>query len=159
MKRMLNIVAWCLLVAPSWAERQCAANESKVIDAEVRCVDQGGISIGMAEDEGIKVACMANKEVQGRCGPDGRLTRLHAYTVWFNKLKDFENSCAAQGGAFSFQDPNFIEPADESFCLQSIPEVGSNMFEEPLCNYRSVCPAVTVHCDRMCPDHTVAQRF
>ena len=65
---------------------------------------------------------MTSKEVQGRCGPDGRLTRLHAYTQWFNKLKQFENHCAAEGGTFAYEDPNFAEPQDESFCLQAVPE-------------------------------------
>ena len=75
--------------------------------------------------------------MQGLCGPDGRLTRLRAYTAWYNKLKQFQDSCAAQGGTFSYQDPSFAEPQNESYCLQAVPEVGSSMFEEPLCNYRS----------------------
>ncbi len=159
MKRIFLSLAAGLLSSSLWAAGQCLPSESAVIDAEVRCVPQGGISIGIGDEEGAKVACMASKEVQGRCGPDGQLTRLHAYTQWFNKLKKFESQCAAEGGTFSYQDPNFIEPADESFCLQAIPEVASNMFEEPLCNYRSLCPAVAVVCERPCVEHAIAKLF
>ena len=159
MKRLYLILVLPLIAGPLYAAGQCMAHESVVIDSEARCVDQGGINIGISEEDGAKVACMANKEVQGRCGPDGRLTRLHAYTVWFNKMKQFEASCSSEGGTFSYLDPNFVEPADESYCLQAIPEIGSSMFEEPLCNFRSVCPAVTVVCERPCPEHSVAKLF
>jgi len=159
MKRLFLILALPLFAGPVLAAGQCMAHESAVIDSQVRCVDQGGISIGISDEEGAKVACMESKEVQGRCGPDGRITRLHAFTVWYNKMKQFESSCAAEGGTFSYQDAGFIEPQDESFCLQAVPEIGSNMFEEPLCNFRSVCPAVTVVCERSCPEHSIAKLF
>jgi hypothetical protein len=158
MKRTILTLMAVLLSGSAWAAEQCVPNKTGVIDSQVRCVADGGINIGI-DEEGAKVACMASKEVQGRCGPDGRLTRLHAYTTWFNKLKEFESSCTSQGGTFSYQDPNFIEPQDESYCLQAIPEVGSNMFEEPLCNFRSVCPAVTVVCEKPCPEHLVARLY
>jgi hypothetical protein len=93
---------------------------------------------------------MKDKQVQGICGPDGSITRLHAYVAWMTKLKQFQDTCADNGGTFAFQDASFQEPADESFCLQAQPEVGSSMFEDPLCNYRSVCPAVTVTCNFSC---------
>jgi len=159
MKKVFLSLAAMLFTGALWAAERCEPKGSAVIDAQARCVDQGGISIGIADEEGAKVACMASKEVQGRCGPDGRLTRLHAYTLWFNKLKQFENRCAAEGGTFAYEDPNFAEPQDESFCLQAVPEVGSTMFEEPLCNFRSICPAVTVVCEKPCSEHTVAQLF
>ncbi len=154
------LMASTFLTAAAWsASNQCEVHKDMVIDSEARCVEQGGISIGLAEEDGAKVACMESKEVQSRCGPDGRLTRLQAYTVWFNKLKKFENSCSAQGGTFSFQDPHFSEPVNESFCMQAIPEFGASMFEEPLCNFRSVCPAVTVMCERSCSEHTLAKLY
>jgi hypothetical protein len=159
MKKIFLNLAAALITGSLWAANQCIPRESSVIDSEVRCVPQGGINIGIGDDDGATAACMASKEVQGRCGPDGSLTRLHAYAMWFNKLKQFESSCSSQGGVFSYQDPNFTEPQDESYCLQAIPEVGSNMFEEPLCNFRSICPAVTVVCDKPCSEHTVAQAF
>ena len=159
MKKTYLIVAAALASGPLWAAGQCTPHEAAIIDSEARCVDQGGISIGISDEDGAKVACMASKEVQNRCGPDGRLTRLRAYTSWFNKLKEFEGSCTANGGTFTYQDPNFLEPQDESYCLQAIPEVGSTMFEEPLCNYRSICPAVTVVCERTCPEHSVAKLY
>src|SRR5262245_45900619 len=135
MKRYFLVLGALLAAGPvgaarPWGEARqssaaghCLANESKVIDSEARCVDSGGISIGAGDEDGAKVACMENKDVQNRCGPDGRLARLHAYTAWFNKLKKFEDACAAEGGTFSYKDPGFIEPEDESFCSQPIPEV------------------------------------
>jgi hypothetical protein len=102
---------------------------------------------------------MENKQVQGLCGPDGRLTRLRAYSSWYNKLKHFQDSCTGEGGTFAFQDSAFSEPQNESYCLQAVPEVGASMFEEPLCNYRSVCPAVTVVCERPCLEHAVVRMY
>jgi hypothetical protein len=159
MKRFIALFLPLLTTGALWAAGSCAPSESTSISSEARCVKDGGISIALADEEGAKVACMASKEVQGRCGPDGRITRLHAYTEWFNKLKEFEDRCAAEGGTFSYQNPNFIEPADESFCSQAVPEVGSNMFEESLCNYRSFCPEVTVVCERSCNDRASSKLF
>jgi hypothetical protein len=159
MKRLSLMICAFLTAGILRAENQCVPDQTQVIESEVRCVDQGGINIGAGDADGAKGACMANKEVQNRCGPDGRLTRLRAYTTWFNKLKQFEDVCAADGGTFSYQDPNFVEPQDESYCLQAVPEVGSTMFEEPLCNFRSLCPAVTVVCERTCPEHTVSRLY
>jgi hypothetical protein len=159
MKPLTFLVAATLLPGSLWALEPCVSHVTSVIDAEARCVDNGGISIRSGGDDGIKVACMQDKEVKGRCGPDGRLTRLRAYSEWFTKLKRFENECASGGGTFAYQDANFAEPQDESYCLQAVPEVGSNMFEEPLCNYRSLCPAVEVVCDRSCPEHSVVRLY
>ena len=159
MKRILLILTPVLLTSSLWAAGQCQLHETAVIDSEARCVDGSGISIGFTGEDGIKVACMQDKQVQGRCGPDGSLTRLRAYTAWYNKLKQFQDSCAGQGGTFAFQDAAFFEPTNESFCLQAAPEVGQSMFEEPLCNYRSVCPAVAVQCDRPCSEHSVARLY
>jgi hypothetical protein len=142
-----------------WADTQCVASQSQLIESEARCVNQDGISIGLSEEEGAKVACMESKIVQNRCGPDGQLTRLHAYESWMSHVKKFEDACTAQGGKFAFQDPNFVEPQNESFCDQAIPVVTSNMFEEPLCNFRSTCPAVKVICELTCPEHSVASLF
>src|SRR5262245_14690594 len=122
MKRFALLLGVVLAVGPAWAERMCVPDQTEVITSEARCVDQGGISIGLGEEEGAKVACMESRAVQNRCGPDGRLTRLHAYTNWYNKLKKFENACSADGGTFSYQDMNFVEPADETYCLQAVPE-------------------------------------
>lgn len=138
-----------VFAAFSWGS-QCQQDQSSVISAENRCVNSGGIDIGYYSDDGMKVACMKNKEVEGQCGPDGSLTRLHAYAAWMTKLKQFQDSCADSGGTFAYEDPTFQEPQDESYCLQAQPEVGANMFEDSLCNYRSVCPAVTVVCSFPC---------
>ncbi len=159
MKRFFLVSCSILAAGILRAEGQCVPTQSKMIGSEVRCVDQGGISIGIGDEEGAKVACMQSKVVQNRCGPDGSITRLHAYTVWLDKLKQFERSCTAAGGTFAYQDPAFVEPQDESYCLQAIPEVGSNMFEEPLCNFRSVCPPVTVVCEHTCNEHTLANLY
>jgi len=159
MKKGFIVLALILVTGPLWAAGQCVAHETTVIDSEARCVDNGGISIGFSGDDGVKVACMEDRHVRGLCGPDGSLTRLRAYTAWFNKLKQFQDSCAAQGGTFYYQDPSFAEPQNESYCLQAVPELGSSMFEEPLCNYRSLCPAVTVVCDRPCSEHSVARLY
>jgi hypothetical protein len=159
MKRLLFILASVLLTRSLWAAEQCQAHEATVIDSEARCVEDGGINIGYTGDDGAKVACMEDKQVRGLCGPDGGLTRLRAYSDWYNKLKQFQDTCSVQGGTFAFLDTNFVEPQNESYCLQAVPEVGSNMFEEPLCNYRSVCPAVTVTCERPCNGPSVASLF
>ena len=159
MKRANVFFLALLTIGPLRAADLCQPTQTSIIEAEARCVDSAGISIGLIGEEGVKVACMEDRQVQGLCGPDGRLTRLRAYTAWFNKLKQFEDSCTTGGGTFAFQDPNFKEPQNESFCLQAVPEVGSNMFEEPLCNFRSSCPAVAVVCDRPCAEHSVARLF
>jgi hypothetical protein len=153
-----------LASAPASAARRasapsaCPAPQTHVIDSEARCFESGGLRIDFHGDEGIKVACLQDKRVQNVCGPDGRLTRLQAYTSWFARLKQFENTCTGRGGVFSFQDSRFTEPQDESFCLQAQPEIGSNMFEEPLCNYRSLCPAVAVVCEFPCRQERYAAR-
>jgi hypothetical protein len=159
MRKLLPLFGALLTTGFLWADTQCAPSESKMIESEARCVNQAGISIGLSEEDGAKVACMQSKVVQNQCGPDGQLTRLHAYESWMSRVKNFEDSCTAQGGKFAYQDPNFVEPQDESFCNQAIPEVTSNMFEEPLCNFRSICPTVTVVCERTCPEHSVAALF
>src|SRR5947209_16002910 len=87
------------LAACSWgknwialpAEHQCLPQKSTIIAAENRCVEAGGIDIGYYGDDGIKVACMRDKRVQGACGPDGSVTRLHAYVAWMTKLKQFQD--------------------------------------------------------------------
>jgi hypothetical protein len=156
-KKTLFLAVTALLSSGLWAASSCGSPESKVIDSEARCIDKGGISISADDDAGAKVACLENKEVQGRCGLDGRVARLHAYAAWLNKLKTFEDQCTKEGGTFSYKDPAFIEPADESFCEQAVPEVGSTMFEESLCTFRSSCPSVTVLCERSsCAERTVA---
>lgn len=159
MKQSFFILAPVFIASSLWAAGQCLPHEATVIDSEARCVENGGISIGFNGEDGVKVACMEDKQVRGLCGPDGRITRLRAYTDWYNKLKHFQDSCTDQGGTFSFQDNAFVEPQNESYCLQAVPEVGSNMFEEPLCNYRSACPAVTVVCERRCSEPSVASLY
>jgi hypothetical protein len=160
MKRfaLLLVAGW--MSCPSWGQEQCLPHETSVIDEEAHCVDSAGISIAdTPDDSGLKVACMRDQKVKSLCGADGQITRLHAYSQWFKKLQQFEDHCAADGGTFGFQDPTFAEPKNESYCLQAVPEVSSNMFEEPLCNYRSLCPAVTVICERTCSEHIVAKLY
>jgi len=153
-------LALCLLACAGWARPgaalapggPCGSRDSAVIDAEAHCVENGGIDIGFFADSGAKVACMENKQVQTQCGAQGRLTRMRAYSLWLGKLRQFEAACIGKNGTFSFDDPNFVEPQNENFCLPAQPEVSSNMFEEPLCNYRSLCPAATVTCRYACGD-------
>ena len=157
MKKVILLGLVSLFAAPRFARAaadQCVPEETAVIDSEAHCVDNGGIDIGESDSEGIKVACLESKRVQNTCGPDGRLTRLHAYTLWFNKLQAFQAHCMNEGGTFSYDDNAFVEPHDESFCLQAQPEISSNMFEEPLCNYRSLCPAIKVVCSVDCGAHS-----
>jgi len=132
------------------AQDACRPEQLGVVDAEARCVDKGGIAIGFVGDAGAKGACMANDQVQAACGRDGQGTRRLAFAQWLGHLKEFERHCMEEGGSFAFKDRSFSEPSDETFCLQAQPEIGSNMFEEPLCNYRSLCPAVTVVCSFSC---------
>jgi hypothetical protein len=159
MKKSILILAAGFLTTSLWSADLCVPEQTSVIDAEVHCIKDGGISIAKdSEEDGITVSCMEDSKVKQLCGPDGRITRLRAYTEWFGKLKQFEDQCAADGGTFAYQDPTFSEPKNESFCLQAVPEVNASMFEEPLCNYRSICPAVAVVCERSC-DHIVAKLF
>ena len=157
MKRCAILFLPILVCGRLLAAGQCEPHQMAIIDSEARCVEEGGINIGYNGDDGVKVACMESKQVRSLCGPDGQLTRLRAYSAWYNRLKHFEDACAHEGGTFSFQDATFTEPQNESYCLQATPEVGSNMFEEPLCNYRSVCPAITVVCDHSCTEAPVAR--
>lgn len=153
MKRTLIAVAVGMLLglgSVARASDQCRPPEQVMIDTEARCFPAGGLAIDYFGEEGGKVACMQNKEVTRVCGPDGRVTRLRAFTLWYNKVKQYEASCNAKGGVFNYQDANFVEPTNESYCLQAQPEVGSNMFEEPLCNYRAMCPSTPVVCSFPC---------
>ncbi|MFA5975289.1 MAG: hypothetical protein WC859_03895 [Elusimicrobiota bacterium] len=139
------------------ASNRCSPEDKKVIGSEARCFDDGGIDIGYNGTNGAKVACMQDKRVQKTCGPDGRTTRLQAYSQWYAKVKQFESDCVSNGGIFSYEDPNFIEPQNESYCLQAQPEIGTDMFEDSLCNYRSICPAVAVACQNSCGNDTAAR--
>ncbi len=157
MKKTPLIVAVAFFTGPLWGAEQCVPHETSVIDAEVRCVKNGGISINNdTEETGAKVACMQDQKVKSLCGADGQITRIRAYNEWFGKLKQFQDECTGEGGTFAYQDPAFVEPHNENYCLQSVPEVGNGMFEEPLCNYRSLCPAVAVTCERPCAGTTIA---
>ncbi len=128
----------------------CQADQAVVINSESSCFPSGGIDIDYYGDDGIKVACMQDKRVQSACGPDGRVTRLQAYRQWLSRVDQFQRSCTGKGGTFAYQDPNFVEPQSENFCLQAQPVVSSNMFEEQLCNFHSLCPDVTVLCQLPC---------
>jgi hypothetical protein len=154
MKRLSWIVLAAVAAPLSAQANPCVPQQTEVIHADAHCVDGGGINIGFNGEEGIKVACLRDRQVQGICGADGSLTRLRAYNAWYKKLKQFEADCLTSGGTFAYQDPTFREPENESFCLQAQPEVGTGMFEEPLCNFRSVCPAVTVTCEVPCDKKT-----
>jgi hypothetical protein len=151
MKPWLLIVP-ALLTGTAFADSVCRPEQEAVIDSETRCFGQGGISINFTGETGIKTACMSDSRVRAACGADGQGTRQQAFGQWLNRLKEFEQQCAANGGEFSFKDPQFTEPTDQSYCLQAQPEIGESMFEEPLCNYRSICPAVTVVCLPACGD-------
>jgi hypothetical protein len=153
MRRRFSIFFGMLAVSAPLAGRElCVPHQTTAIEAEARCSPQEGISINVDPGNGTVADCLRDKHVQTICGPDGRLTRLRAYTAWLNQLKRFEDQCALEGGAFSFEDTDFAEPANESFCPPAVVEITSNMFEETLCNYRSVCPPVKVVCDRPCPE-------
>jgi len=152
---MLPLLAAALAAGPLLAAGPCVPSQTQDITAEARCVKSDGISIGIGEEDAAKVACLQSKKVQNLCGPDGSLTRLRAFQTWIKRLKQFEDSCAAKGGTFSYQDANFVEPADESFCSAAVPEIHTSMFEEPLCNFHSACPSVSVLCERECRDAVI----
>jgi hypothetical protein len=155
MKRYLLAAVLMSLPAGLLAETCLDAKEA-VISAEAKCVDTG-INIDYYGDQGVKVACLSDARVRSECGPDGHLTRLNAFTTWMRKAKEFEAGCLTQGGSFAYAEPNFTEPVDESFCLQAQPIVGKSMFEDALCNYRSVCPAVKVVCHFECRSQSQAR--
>jgi hypothetical protein len=146
--KIVGMVGIAGLFFMNTAPRACAAQDScqqqtALLESESRCADNDGIP---TTSGGGKVGCFADPAVLNACGPEGRLTRLHAWSEWLRKLKDFQSQCAVKGGEFAFADPNFTEPSDESFCLAARPEVGNSFFEEPTCNFRSLCPAVQVVC-------------
>ena len=157
---MMKHGAFFLLIAfaaagPAQAAGECLGEEQTVISSEAQCVPNG-INIDYYGDEGIKVACLSDQRVRSECGPDGRLTRLNAFTTWMRKAKAFEAACLAKGGTFDYAEPNFTEPTNESFCLQAEPIIGNSMFEDALCNYRSLCPAVKVVCHMGCSSESHA---
>ena len=132
-----------------WAATAQAAHKpdrEAVIDGEARCVEKGGISIDYTEDQGIKTACMSSPKVRLLCGSNGQTTRNQAFANWMGKLRAFDRDCVDQGGEMRFKEASFVEPQNGEFCLEAQPDIGASAFEEPLCNYRSMCPAVTVVC-------------
>jgi hypothetical protein len=156
MKGLFFFAGSLLLTAPfAAAQSRCGSMKSETIEAQAKCVDQGGVSVGGEEgDVSNTFSCLESKAVQNRCGPDGNLTRLRAFQTWLKKVKSFEASCTAQGGQFAYADPNFMEPTNETFCDQAVPETSSNMFEDSLCNFHSRCPAVKVICEPACSERT-----
>lgn len=151
---MKRIVPLCLLVlaaaAPGRGEDAlCAPPKETVIQSKANCTDTG-VAIGVDTEESSAFACLSSKAVQNRCGPDGSLTRLRAFQTWLKKLHETEVACTSRGGTFTYEDPQFAEPTNESFCSQAIPDVSTNMFEDTLCNFHSSCPEVKVRCDRPC---------
>ncbi len=161
--RHLLLIAFGLLVAPGMArasDKMCGSSQREMISAQARCVDQGGVSLGdSVEDDSSTFACLQSKEVQNRCGPDGSLTRLRAFQGWLKKVKAFEEDCTSKGGAFSYEDPHFMEPTSESFCAQAVPEISTNMFEDSLCNFQSACPEVKVRCETTCSGPSFASLY
>ncbi len=149
------------LGAPSQAARDasCGTNQTKVIEARAQCVDKGGISIGAESEGDPRLACLESKTVQSRCGQDGSLARLRAFQRWLKQVKEFEALCSSGGGSFSYEDPHFVEPSNESYCRQAVPRASSNMFEETLCNFESACPPVKVSCEHACSETPVASLF
>ncbi len=154
---LMGGLAWVGAALPLRAGALCGPEQKTVVESEVKCFPSGGVDIGYMSDEGVKVACMQDQRVKSVCGPDGQVTRLQAYRAWYSKLSEATAACHAKGGNIAFADPRFVEPTDETYCMQAQPEVGSNMFEGSLCNYRAVCPAITVVCEFSCrgtPDVT-----
>lgn len=145
------MVSTLLGALPGWgaAPALCQSQRSSIITAEDRC-SKSGIDIHYSGEDGQTVACLKAKEVQANCGPDGLLTRQQAYRLWYGKLQEFQSTCMTQGGHFIFQDSDFVEPQNESFCMPAEPEIGTSMLEDTLCNFHSVCPAVTVLCQFDC---------
>ncbi len=159
--------AWVLIIAGLFTDSSleavrntaCGTTETKVIEAQARCMDKGGVSIGENIEGDATYSCLLNKDVQNRCGPDGSLTRLRAYQDWLKKLKEFESTCVTGGGTFAFGDPYFTEPSSESYCRQAEPEITSNMFEDTVCNFKSACPPVKVACEYSCSETPVAALY
>lgn len=125
-----------------------AAPPALTIAAEARCVDSAGIPIQEVPDNQVKLACLRDKTVQSQCNPDGHHARIQAFRSWTYQLADFRERCASVGGVFSFADPGFQEPSNETFCSAAQPEVRYNPFETPLCNFVSQCPNVAVTCSQ-----------
>jgi hypothetical protein len=145
-KGFIVVLVVFIAAAIVWGEPMAAPQLS--ISAEARCVDTIGIPIAETRDNQVKVACLRDKGVQMQCNPDGRHARIQAFRDWSQQLMDFKERCAAVEGVFSFADPNFREPADDSFCSSAQVEVRYGAFEEPHCNFVSRCPAIALSCIR-----------
>ena len=145
---ILLTAAW----SAAWSADRCQ-QEFGFVESQSLCFADQGIPLTVGNG---KAGCFAEPGVQHACGPDGRLTRLHAWADWLRELRNFQDHCAEQHGDFAFADPQFTEPADENFCLPAQPELGSSFFEEPTCNFRSICPTVQVVCHMPCHDYNSA---
>jgi hypothetical protein len=118
------------------------------IASEARCLESIGVPIPEVSDNQVKLACLRDKTVQAECNPDGQHARIQAFRQWHSDLMDFKDRCAEVGGVFGFADPNFKEPANESFCSAADVEVRYGTFEQPHCNFVSRCPPVVLSCAR-----------
>ena len=112
----------------------------------VLCSD-AGVPLATMSDEKTSVACLTDENVKIVCGPDGRLTRLKAFSMVLQRIREFQDRCEGDGGTFSYSDPGFKEPTDESFCPPSRPYAKEGYLEQTLCNFRGSCGPVKVTCE------------
>jgi len=74
-------------------------------------VDNGGISIGLGDDEGAKLACIESKQGSEQVWSGRRLTRLRAYQAWIKKFERSLKMPARSDGTFSFSRFQFSRAA------------------------------------------------
>jgi hypothetical protein len=121
-------------------------DEKAKIESQAFCVDSPGIAIPDVDDANVRLACLQDPKVQSACNFDGQHARLKAFQRWQSALMAYQQQCEQRNGHFSFADPVFQEPSDESFCHAAEPIVEYGMFENPICNFVSRCPTVAVVC-------------
>jgi hypothetical protein len=148
--RPLRLLAAVLLFPSSVLAASCPNPEAMTIQVHGTCLDKG-MSVGYQNSGSAKLVCLESNALHNACGTDGSLARRHAFSDWFNRVKEYEGDCESRGGTFAYADPGFHEPYDESFCMTANPTVETNMLEDTLCNYRSDCPPTPVTCMFKCP--------
>lgn len=133
------------------ADRQvCLTDQITTIQSRVSCAASPGIALFAAKGEASEDEGWDNGLVQSACGPHGQITRLYAWKNWLRQLKEFEDQCDANGGEFSFADPGFKEPQNESFCYPAQLQKGFTAFEDPAVNVIAACPPQKVRCSYSC---------
>jgi hypothetical protein len=150
----LAIFLAALLPIAAWsADQSCRPPIKLIVDEQGLCLEKG-LSVGYQNGGSAKVLCLESAALRNACGSDGALARRRAFSLWLNKVKDFESDCAGRGGEFVYEEPGFQEPSDQTFCAAAEPDTVVNMLEDTLCNYRSACPSTPVSCNFPCSSKT-----